>query len=127
MLSFADNALMEEVDKATNLFNPFTDVIVRKDAPERTDNAEEIAVQQRSPSYQTHKPELFGRQQGKCNGCQCAFHYRNLTVDHITPQSKGGTDQIENLQLLCAACNSTKGTGTQAQLIERLKEQGVLR
>ena len=119
--------LMEEVDKSANLFNPLTDIIVRKDAPERTDNAEEIAIQRHLPRYQTHKPELFGRQQGKCNGCQCLFHYRNLTVDHITPQSRGGTDRIENLQLLCAACNSTKGKGTQEELISRLKEQGVLK
>ena len=119
--------LSDEVNKASNLFNPLTDVIIRKDAPERTDNAEEIGIQRHLPKYQTHKPELFGRQQGKCNGCQCPFHYRNLTVDHITPQSKDGTDRIENLQLLCAACNSTKGTGTQAELISRLKEQGVLK
>ena len=119
--------LMEEVGKASDLFNPLTDVIVRKDAPERTDNTEEIAVQRRLPRYQTHKPELFGRQQGKCNGCHYLFHYRNLTVDHIVPKSKDGTDHIENLQLLCASCNSTKGTGTQAELTSRLKEQGVLR
>ena len=108
-------------------FDPLTDIIVRKDAPERTDNAEEVAVQMRLPRYQTHKPELFGRQEGKCNGCQHLFHFRNLTVDHIKPQSKGGTDHIENLQLLCAACNSTKGKGTQEELISRLKEQGVLK
>ena len=107
-------------------FDPLTDIIVRKDAPERTDNAEEIAVQMRLPRYQTHKPVLFGRQQGKCNGCQYPFHFRNLTVDHKIPQSKDGTDHIENLQLLCAACNSTKGTGTQAELIARLKKQQVL-
>ena len=118
--------LTEEVDAASDLFNPLTDVIVRKDAPERTDNAEEIAVQQRLPAYQTHKPELFGRQQGKCNGCQYPFHFRNLTVDHKKPQSKGGTDHIVNLQLLCAACNSTKGDDTQAELIARLKKQQVL-
>ena len=117
--------LSDEVDKASDLFNPLTDVIVREDAPERTDNAEEIAIQKRVPRYQTHKPELFGRQQGKCNGCQYPFHYRNLTVDHKIPQSKDGTDHIENLQLLCAACNSSKGTGTQEELISRLKEQGV--
>ena len=118
--------LTEQVDEASDLFNPLTDVIVRKDAPERTDNAEERAVQMRLPAYQTHKPELFGRQKGKCNGCQIAFHFRNLTVDHKHPQSKGGTDHPDNLQLLCQACNSTKGKGTQEELISRLKEQGVL-
>ena len=107
-------------------FDPLTDVIVSTEPPERTDNAEEIAIQMRLPRYQTHKPELFGRQQGKCNGCQHPFHFRNLTVDHKTPQSKGGTDHIENLQLLCAACNSSKGKGTQEELISRLKKQGVL-
>ena len=31
---------------------------------------------------------------------------------------------MDNLQLLCGACNSTKGTGTQAELIARLQTQG---
>ena len=31
-----------------------------------------------------------------------------------------------NLQLLCQACNSTKGAGTQAELIAKLKATGVV-
>ena len=117
--------LMEEVDKSANLFNPLTDIIVRSDAPKRTDNAEEIAVQQKLPRYQTHKPELFGRQQGRCNGCEYEFHYRNLTVDHIRPRSKGVDDRIENLQLFCASCNSIKGTGTHEELIQKLIDRKI--
>ena len=33
----------------------------------------------------------------------------DLTMDHVTPLSKGGRNTIENIQVLCRACNSSKG------------------
>ena len=96
----------------------FGDVIHRTDIPKRSEKL---------PNYRTHKHTLFGKQEGLCNGCRTQFPFRNMTVDHIVPQSQGGTDHEDNLQLLCGACNSTKGRGTQAELISRLKVQGVLR
>ena len=92
----------------------------RTDIPKRTDLGD-------VPKYNidANKRYLFGKQEGLCNGCKTLFPYRNLTIDHIVPKSKGGTDHIENLQLLCGACNSTKGTGTQEELIARLIREGI--
>ena len=77
--------------------------------------------------YRTYKHTLFGLQEGKCNGCEVLFPFRNMTIDHILPRSRGGSDAPDNLQLLCAACNSTKSNRTQEDLIGSLREQGVLR
>ena len=121
---------LEDASQQGTLFSPIqmSDVIVTSETPIRTDTDADAEQQQlRLPNYRVHKNTLYGTQEGYCNGCQRHFEIRNLTVDHIKPQTAGGTDHIGNLQLLCAACNSTKGTGTQTELILRLKQQGVLR
>jgi len=42
---------------------------------------------------------------------QCAYcgTNRNLTIDHITPVSKGGKSSFENCITACKSCNNKKG------------------
>ncbi len=42
------------------------------------------------------------------NKCLCCGSTENLTLDHIIPLSKGGTDNRYNLQTLCKKCNWKK-------------------
>ena len=91
----------------------FQEIIARDDYPSRTDMKD-------IPPARTHKHSLYGLQEGICGGCEIHFPFRNLTIDHKIPRSKGGTDHFENLWLLCGACNSMKGTGTVAELKAKL-------
>jgi 5-methylcytosine-specific restriction endonuclease McrA len=42
---------------------------------------------------------------------QCAYcgSEENLTLDHITPRSKGGSDRVTNVLCACKECNNSKG------------------
>ena len=92
----------------------------RTDVPQRTDLG-------RIPRYNApaNKTKLYGEQGGDCAGCKAAgreahFEPRHLTIDHIIARSQGGTDHIDNLQLLCANCNSIKGNRGMEYLVARL-------
>ncbi len=80
----------------------FAEPIHRTDIPRRTDLG-------KLPRPASHKKALYGEQAGNCEGCGEHFQIQNLEVDHIVPRAKGGTDHIENLQLLCGSCNRIKG------------------
>ena len=73
-----------------------------------------------APALIESKVVLYGMQGGNCNGCGTHFLQQHLTVDHIVARSKGGTDHLENLQLLCGHCNSLKGDRPMEYLRARL-------
>ena len=42
---------------------------------------------------------------------ECAYcgSEDNLTLDHITPRSKGGSERVTNILCACHSCNQSKG------------------
>lgn len=43
------------------------------------------------------------------NTCQYCGSTRKLTIDHVVPKSKGGSDDWTNLVVACSSCNTKKG------------------
>jgi len=43
----------------------------------------------------------------RCTYCKRPLEFKNSTIDHIVPRSKGGTN-IGNLTISCKKCNHTK-------------------
>jgi len=56
--------------------------------------------------------EIFERDKWFCRYCGEKLTTENTTLDHFTPQSKGGKHNRENLRTCCLICNSIKSGKT---------------
>jgi len=60
-------------------------------------------------------------QKGRCSYCGRTHRIRYLEIDHKHPLSRGGGNEIGNLQLLCTPCNMRKGIQSDEEFRRRYK------
>ena len=67
------------------------------------------------------KNQLFMAQKGRCSYCGRTHRIRYLEIDHKYPFSRGGGNEIGNLQLLCTPCNMRKGIQSDEEFRRRYR------
>lgn len=63
---------------------------------------------------------LLDRQQGMCSYCGDTLTLESMHVDHLVPISSGGSDNLDNLQAVCALDNTSKGALSDAEYRRKL-------
>ena len=81
------------------------------DASSTTDLKQNI----RLPINSSLRKLIFERDFYRCINCGT---HKSISIDHIVPVSKGGGNEIKNLQTLCTTCNSSKGNKSMTEWLE---------
>lgn len=69
-----------------------------------------IDVQTMRMQFNKNSKKIFQRIVNRDgNACKICGTTNKLTVDHIIPLSKGGSNDDDNFQILCFSCNRKKG------------------
>ena len=98
--AFRDSAPLPEVKLIPSEFQSPVMVDVARMPP-----TQEIS-QRREAIPRLVQREVWQRDGGRCVECDTK---EKLCFDHIVPFSRGGSNTIRNLQLLCERCNLSKG------------------
>ena len=62
----------------------------------------------RNPLPHNIRHEVFKKDNYRCVECSTTKDKNTLHIDHIIPISRGGSDELDNLQTLCETCNLSK-------------------
>lgn len=63
-----------------------------------------------NPKQRYNKKQKLLEEYGSCCWwCKSTLLEKNLTMDHLKPRSKGGSNSLENLRLACRKCNQKRG------------------
>lgn len=63
-------------------------------------------------SVKLNRRNLFARDHSRCQYCGHRYPSSELSLDHVIPRSRGGTNSWENIVCACVRCNVRKGGRT---------------
>lgn len=67
-------------------------------------------MSKRKPIPKSIREEVYFKYGGCCAYCGTEIEYKDMQVDHATPLSIGGVDDISNYMPACRSCNHYKAT-----------------
>lgn len=73
----------------------------------RTTVTKEVA-HYRTAEWKARRLRILRRDAFVCRACSRVCYGQAAHVDHIVPLEEGGTDDDENLQVLCSSCHGAK-------------------
>jgi 5-methylcytosine-specific restriction endonuclease McrA len=83
-------------------------------------------IQKRRVSMSPTRKNIYWRDKYVCQYCSEQFKYKQLSLDHVIPKSRGGDRGWLNLVTCCHGCNQKKGNKTPSEASMRLiKEPSV--
>ncbi|MDZ8026852.1 MAG: HNH endonuclease [Nostoc sp. SerVER01] len=62
-----------------------------------------------SKQKRNKKQQLIDLYDSNCWWCRQNLPQEKLTIEHLLPKSRGGSNSFENLRLSCFKCNNTRG------------------
>ena len=71
------------------------------------------------------RTNILARDGFRCQYCLKELNYKNATLDHIIPRSKGGKASWQNLVCCCAKCNRKKGNSSLEQVKMKLAKTPI--
>lgn len=80
----------------------------------------------RSEFSRTTKLKAFERAQGRCETCNCKLGAQDRKeFDHVLPCALGGTNTVENCEVLCVACHKAKTKGDKGRIAKADRQRAT--